>query len=95
MNFQLKAVVENVVASGNHANGPWFLYSVKEKIGAEKTKTWRVFCGTSLFVGVEYDLQGYISESPNKAYKNDGGKHPYQTSYNAIKCLSVEAEIPF
>lgn len=95
MNFQVKGTVENVVASGTHAKGPWFLYAVKENISHDKTKTWRIFSSSSLTSGVKYDFTGYISESPNKMFKNDAGKFAYQTTYNATSCQQLEAEIPF
>ncbi|HEY9705651.1 MAG TPA: hypothetical protein V6C58_24645 [Allocoleopsis sp.] len=90
MNFNLDATIEKLVASGEAKNGPWYLYRVKEQDG-KYSKSWTVFTNIQLGIGDYYELKGKISESPNKKFKNDAGKHPYQTTFNVLqsKLLSV------
>lgn len=90
MNFKVKGLVDNVISSGNHAKGPWFLYGIKETIGSGKTKTWRIFTSVPLNLSAGYELEGYISESPNKMYFNSAGKNAFQTTYNATISRPVE-----
>lgn len=82
MQFKSTCTVTQLVKSGQSQNGSWFLYRIEEQISKDKTKSWSVFAKAPLNVGGKYILEGYLSESPNKRFKDDGGKLAYQTTFN-------------
>ncbi len=88
MDFKTKAKVTQLFKSGQGKQGPWYLYRIQEQAG-RNTKTWSVFTNIELGVLDEYELSGYISESPNKSYQNQAGKHPYQTTFNVTNAKLV------
>lgn len=81
MKFKTTSQVERLVKSGTHKNGAWYLYNIKENT-KNGTKSWNIFTSFNLNPGTHYEFSGYITESPNKMYQNQQGKHPYQTTYN-------------
>lgn len=73
-----------------------FLCSIQETEVNQKTsethsKTWAVFTKQELFVGAQYDIEGYVSESPNKGFINEQGKVAYKANFNATKCEDCTA----
>lgn len=94
MTFKTTCTITQLVKYGQSQYGNWYLYKIQEQLTGDKTKTWSVFAKTQLTVGGVYGLEGYISESPNKRYKDDGGKLAYQTTFNVETAIEAGASWP-
>lgn len=89
MQFKLQATAIKVLWANDTRDS--FLYSLQETIVNNKTsetytKSWAVWSRIELLVGHTYDVDGYITEAPNKGYMNEQGKVAYKANYNATKC---------
>ena len=89
MIFKLQATAIKVLWVNDSRDS--FLYSVQEtiinyKTSQPHTKSWAIWSREELIIGHSYDIEGYISESPDNKFKNDAGKVAYKANYNATKC---------
>lgn len=91
MQFKVTAKVESLIKSGQSKFGDWYLYSISE-VTEKSTKHWRIFTKADLILQGVYNFEGYISESPNNAYKSESGKVAYQSTYNVTDFLLVSSQ---
>lgn len=68
------------------------LVQVIEPIKSD-TKTWAIWTRTELHTGIDYTIEGYISESPNKKFQDANGKVAYQANYNATNITSLTSDL--
>lgn len=94
MKFKLTGTMNRVLWKND--SGTSFLVSIQEaevnpKTSETHTKTWSIFTKQELFVGAQYDIEGYVSEIPNKGFVNEQGKVAYKANFNATKCEDCTA----
>jgi hypothetical protein len=78
------------------SSGDSYLYSVQERISADRTKNWTIFTKSKLSVDAEAVFEGYISESKDKKLKDQNGKDIWRTAFNAESViLTTEVEPHF
>jgi len=93
MQFKLTGtMIKNVWASDSHDS---FLNHLQEtiidfKTKEPRTKIWSVWTRSELLLGHSYDIEGYITEKPNKGYINTAGKVAYKSDYNATRIVPLE-----
>lgn len=92
MNFKLQATMIKVLWASNARDS--FLNSLQETIVNNRTsetytRSWAVWSRLELSVGSTYDIEGYITETPNKGFMNEAGKVAYKANFNATKIEDV------
>jgi hypothetical protein len=63
--------------------------------GKDFTKSWAIWTKVQMLEGVEYLVEGYISESPNKGFINEQGKTAYASNFNATTVIPLDANHSF
>lgn len=93
MKFILIGKIESCRWSQNEESpNAAFLYFVKEKTDKFE-KTWKVWTKVKLELNIRYQLEGYISEQPNKKRNDQFGKAVYETNFNVTDFKKLEDHI--
>jgi len=94
MDFKLKCTLgKNLWVSHDQTSR---LVQVVEKIPHKDfTKSWAIWLKTEMYPEVEYLIEGYISEAPNKGFMNEQGKVAYKANFNAMTVIPLDEKHAF